>query len=167
MKETRTETAKKIADYRIREMRERDVAPIAKIEKRCFASDPWTADMLRLAAVHESTIFLVADVALPDDPSLYTVGAYAVVRTVAGEGSIDNVCVDAPYRGHGIARDLLTVGMRLARERYDAISFTLEARVSNEAARALYESLGFVMEGVRPDYYEKPREDAAIYWMRS
>ena len=43
---------------------------------------------------------------------------------------------------------------------------TLEVRRSNEAARALYEGLGFRVEGVRRDYYQHPREDALILWNR-
>ena len=43
---------------------------------------------------------------------------------------------------------------------------TLEVRVSNTPAIRLYESLGFRGEGVRPDFYEKPREDALIMWKR-
>jgi ribosomal-protein-alanine N-acetyltransferase len=39
-------------------------------------------------------------------------------------------------------------------------------RESNEAARALYEGLGFKVEGVRRDYYQAPREDALILWHR-
>ena len=39
-------------------------------------------------------------------------------------------------------------------------------RQSNEAARALYEGLGFQVEGVRRDYYQEPREDALILWHR-
>ena len=43
---------------------------------------------------------------------------------------------------------------------------TLEVRVSNLPAIRLYESLGFKGEGVRPDFYDKPREDALIMWKR-
>ena len=43
---------------------------------------------------------------------------------------------------------------------------TLEVRVSNQPAIRLYEILGFKGEGVRPDFYEKPREDALIMWKR-
>ena len=43
---------------------------------------------------------------------------------------------------------------------------TLEVRQSNEAARALYEGLGFSVEGVRRDYYQDPREDALMLWHR-
>ena len=42
--------------------------------------------------------------------------------------------------------------------------YTLEVRVSNLAAIALYESFGFVSRGVRRGYYTDNREDAVIMW---
>jgi [ribosomal protein S18]-alanine N-acetyltransferase len=42
--------------------------------------------------------------------------------------------------------------------------YTLEVRVSNEGAIALYERLGFVARGVRRGYYTDNREDALIMW---
>ena len=42
------------------------------------------------------------------------------------------------------------------------ISLTLEVRVSNAPAIALYEKLGFVQVGRRPNYYRSPKEDALI-----
>ena len=38
----------------------------------------------------------------------------------------------------------------------------LEVRVSNLAARSLYQKLGFVEVGVRPRYYEDTGEDAVL-----
>ena len=39
---------------------------------------------------------------------------------------------------------------------------TLEVRASNLPARALYGKLGFVQVGLRPKYYQNPREDGLI-----
>ena len=41
-------------------------------------------------------------------------------------------------------------------------NFTLEVRRSNEAAIGLYHKLGFLDEGVRPNFYDSPKEDALI-----
>ena len=41
---------------------------------------------------------------------------------------------------------------------------TLEVRVSNLSAQALYTKLGFVTEGKRDKYYEDNKEDALIMW---
>ena len=51
---------------------------------------------------------------------------------------------------------------REARSRGSAF-LTLEVRVSNAAARRLYERTGFAFQGVRPRFYDAPEEDAAIY----
>ena len=42
--------------------------------------------------------------------------------------------------------------------------YTLEVRVSNAGAIALYERLGFEPRGVRRGYYTDNREDALIMW---
>ena len=38
--------------------------------------------------------------------------------------------------------------------------------VSSEECLRFYEKLGFVSEGIRPGFYEKPVEDACIMWKR-
>lgn len=71
---------------------------------------------------------------------------------------ISNLAVHPHYRRKGIARDLMTAGLDLARERR-ARRISLEVKAGNEAARSLYDSLGFTqvdsvtrmrMEPLRP-----------------
>ncbi len=79
----------------------------------------------------------------------------------AGEAELLRLVVALPARRKGLARellraaeaDLLAWGIRALR---------LEVRVSNGAARALYEAEGWRMEGLRPRYYGDG-EDAALY----
>ena len=87
------------------------------------------------------------------------------VTNIVGEGEITNVAVLAEYRGRGLAREMLS---RLLAEGEVAgiTDFTLEVRAGNAAAIHLYESLGFLPEGVRPGFYDNPREDALIMWKR-
>ena len=44
------------------------------------------------------------------------------------------------------------------------VAMTLEVRVSNAAAQALYTKLGFVPSGIRKEYYQDDKEDALIMW---
>ena len=60
-----------------------------------------------------------------------------------------------------LMQDLLKAGREAGAE-----EFTLEVRVSNVPAIKVYESAGFVSEGIRPGFYEDPKEDANIMWIR-
>ena len=73
------------------------------------------------------------------------------------------MAVKRQLRGHGIGRRLLEELMRIGKER-GAFAYTLEVRVSNQAAIHLYEKLGFTSFGIRKNFYEKPKEDAMIMW---
>jgi ribosomal-protein-alanine N-acetyltransferase len=43
-------------------------------------------------------------------------------------------------------------------------NLTLEVRMSNSGAQALYQRFGFVPAGVRKGYYPETREDALVMW---
>ena len=79
----------------------------------------------------------------------------------ADEGAIANVAVSPQCRRQGCADALLTRLLQVAWQRGLA-RVTLEVRVSNAAAIALYEKHGFAAVGVRPRFYRTPTEDAAI-----
>lgn len=85
---------------------------------------------------------------------------------VAGELHINSLATAPDERRRGYARRLLSEVFAMAVAE-GAQAATLEVRRSNRPAVALYESLGFTVEGVRPDYYEQPREDALVLWQRS
>ena len=87
------------------------------------------------------------------------------VLLIVGEGNITNVVIAPEARNRGIGTGLLRYMMEEGKK--DGLTaYTLEVRVSNAPAIHVYEKLGFVSEGIRPNFYEKPTEDAMIMWKR-
>lgn len=132
-------------------MAERHLAALAEIEKACFHA-PWSESMLREEL--GKGIFLVAE---RDGQAVGYVGC----QTVLDEGYITNVAVSPDARRQGIARALI---VKLTDEaRAAGLAFvTLEVRVSNAPAIALYEGAGFGRVGVRKNFYTAPTEDAVL-----
>ncbi|HWR28445.1 MAG TPA: ribosomal protein S18-alanine N-acetyltransferase [Negativicutes bacterium] len=88
---------------------------------------------------------------------------YAGTWLVINEAHVTNVAVSGQRRREGIGRLLMEKLMDLSRDS-GMDSMTLEVRVSNEAARHLYQQLGFVEAGLRKNYYSETKEDALILW---
>lgn len=80
---------------------------------------------------------------------------------LAGEIHVINLAVHPDYRRRGVGSLLLIHGIELAVS-LKAILITLEVRVSNLEAQALYATYGFSERGIRRAYYLDNREDAAI-----
>lgn len=141
------------SDMKIVPMTEEHVCAVASLEAVCF-SDPWVEAAVRGELDNELSYWLVA---MEDDAVIGYIGS----QTVLGEADIMNVAVSPEHRRKGIARQLLT---RLQDDlsRNQVYSLTLEVRASNLPAITLYEALGYVQVGRRPNYYHKPKEDALI-----
>ena len=140
-----------------REMRKTDVPFISRLEQETF-SMPWSAASFLQMIEKEDTAYYVAE----EDGRL--LGGCGLLM-IAGEGNITNVVVAPDARRRGVATGLLT-HLLMEGDRAGLTAYTLEVRVSNAAAIGLYEKLGFVSEGIRPNFYEKPTEDAMIMWKR-
>lgn len=141
----------------IRQMKASDVEAASIIEREVF-SMPWSAkDFLEMVEA---------------DYAYYYVAEYegeivgcCGIRNIAGEGEITNVAVSPRYRRKGIAQKMMEYMLKEA-EGNGIGDFTLEVRCGNLSAIQLYEKLGFRGEGVRPGFYDKPKEDALIMWKR-
>jgi len=126
---------------------------ILAIESISF-SDPWTKDDFI-----EETLYGPSIVALDKE----IVVGYATMRQIVTEGHICNIAVHESHRQKGIGSALLDALAKAAIS-YGITSLTLEVRVGNRAAMALYHKHGFKVEGYRKDFYRYPTEDAAIMW---
>ena len=89
---------------------------------------------------------------------------HAALLVVADEGHVTSVAVAPDHQRMGIGRVLLAALCRDAEHR-GLVAMTLEVRVSNAAAVALYRRFGFAPSGVRPGYYADDGEDALIMWI--
>lgn len=131
---------------------------MSRIEAESF-SMPWSPKDFQDLLTRDYCIYLTA---LADGE----VAGCCGMTNLCQEGNIDNVVVAERFRNRGIAcamlKELIAVG-----EKAGITDFTLEVRVSNAAAIHLYEKFGFVSEGIRPHFYEKPTEDASIMWKRA
>jgi ribosomal-protein-alanine N-acetyltransferase len=79
------------------------------------------------------------------------------------EAHVTTIGVDPPHRGLGLGELLLLCMFDEAVERR-ANWLTLEVRVTNAAAQALYRKYGFTAHGTRKRYYSDNNEDALIMW---
>ncbi len=144
---------------RIREMTPEDIEDAAILEKTNLGKEAWTRNQLTVAMTRDDTIYLVAEKA-------GRVVGLGGVQNISGYGEVTNVSVAADCRCEGIGYKMLK--QLLERGRGIGIKdYTLEVRAGNTSAIHLYERLGFVSEGIRPGFYDDPREDAAIYWKRN
>ena len=140
----------------IRRMEAGDVDAAAVLETENF-SEPWSANSFMEEIIKDTSVYLVAyegDV---------LVGVCGLIISL-DEGEVLNVSVKKEYRKQGIALQMLEYLLQEA-DTKGVRHLTLEVREGNVPARTLYEKLGFVCEGIRPNFYRNPSENAAIYWL--
>ncbi len=129
---------------------------VAVLESLCFTS-PWSAQSLELLT-HDGigVAYLLDD---PADPT--RVAAYGGMLITVDEGQIINIATHPDHRRKGYAAAILRALLRHAKDAH-LESVSLEVRVSNEAAIAMYRAAGFVEAGRRKGFYTKPVEDALV-----
>jgi ribosomal-protein-alanine N-acetyltransferase len=143
----------------LRELALTDLRAIEEIERRSYPT-PWSRSMFAGELAKPSSICLGAFGANEQEDRLV---GYLIVSRYVDAWHVMNVAVDPDHRSRGIATMLLERLFELTAD--DARrGYTLEVRVSNATAIALYERLGFEARGIRRGYYTDNREDALIMW---
>lgn len=126
-----------------------DCRAAAELAARAFDpefQEAWTeAQLAAVAALPDGWLDLGRDA----DGRLV---AFALSRRIVDEVELLLCAVDPAVRRSGIGRRLLGEVRRSARQRH-ASRIYLEVRSSNDAARGLYMSYGFMVCGWRPRYY--------------
>ena len=140
---------------RIRALAKEDVSQVLTIEKETF-SMPWTKRDFEAVLTNAQNLYLVVE-------KEGEILGYCGLMAVLDEGQITNVAIKKEYRHQGLGQLMLEKLLREG-ENIGLTQYTLEVRESNQAARALYNRIGFIEAGVRPGFYDKPKENAVIMW---
>jgi ribosomal-protein-alanine N-acetyltransferase len=135
-------------------MRLEDLPAVHRIEKASFTS-PWPEHAYQSEL--ESNRLAHYLVARVDEQ----VVGYGGMWLMVDEAHITTFAVHPAWRRQHIGERLLLAFLDLAIDR-GAHEATLEVRLSNLAARRLYEKYGFRPVGLRPRYYSDDHEDALI-----
>ena len=137
-------------------MRRRHLRSVLRIEAQVYPR-PWSHSLfVSELALRSTRAYLVAKAGRD-------VVGYAGVMMSMTDGHVTTIAVDPAFHRLGIGTRLL---LGIAREAVarDATALTLEVRLSNKAAQAMYKRFGFMAVGVRKGYYADTGEDALVMW---
>ncbi len=133
-----------------------DIPQVRAVDEASFAM-PWSEHAYKFEVLENRvSVALVAEA-----PESGQVVGMVVVWVVLDEAHIATIGVHPAWRRRGLGRLLLASAL-LESIRRGAAMATLEVRVSNEPAQALYRQFGFEIAGRRPRYYTDNNEDALL-----
>jgi len=136
----------------IRPISEDDAAQIKELEAELGLA-AWNEREYRLEAVRDDTLSFVAE-------SVGLIVGFVISR-YGFEAEILNIGVLPRNQKMGIGKALIAKVIRELASR-GATRLSLEVRASNASAKSFYSSLGFAVNGSRPNYYSNPTEDADL-----
>jgi ribosomal-protein-alanine N-acetyltransferase len=145
-----------VTKYVLRRLELADLDAVEPIERASYPT-PWSRGMFSTELSKPTSRSLAA---IAPDGAL---AGYLILSRYVDAWHVMNVAVAPEHRRRGVASALLE--RLFAETAVDARrGYTLEVRVSNAAAIALYERFGFRSSGLRRAYYTDNREDAIIMW---
>lgn len=143
-------------ELRIVPMRRRHLRAVTRIEG-AVCPRPWSIGLfLSELGAGPSRRYLVAR-------AEGAVVGYGGLMVGAGEGHVTTLAVDPGWQRRSVGTHLLLALVEWGLEQ-GCSALTLEVRIGNLGAQALYRRFGFVPAGVRPGYYAETNEDALVMW---
>ena len=137
-------------------MKRGDLDEVMAIERLSF-SNPWHETTFQGEIQNEGISFPMVAV----DRVLQRIIGYVLYWKIKDDVQINNIAVHPDFRRTGVGEAMLRDVLFLTRVE-GAVFVSLEVRLSNAAARALYEKYGFKPLAVRKSYYTHPDEDALV-----
>jgi ribosomal-protein-alanine N-acetyltransferase len=143
-------------EVRITTMRRRHLRSVLRIENTVYPR-PWSLGLfMSELAIRTGRVYVVARVG-------QAVVGYAGLLFSVDDGHVTTIAVDPAWQREKIGTRLLLELSRRAIAQ-GAKNLTLEVRVSNDGAQAMYKAFGYAPAGVRKGYYIESNEDAIVMW---
>lgn len=130
----------------IRQAEEADIKACAELEKKGFRLFWSEEDLKKDFEDNPFSLMLV-------DEEDGRIRAYALIWITFEQAQLVRIAVDPEFKRQGLGAGLIRAGLDAARE-HGAEFFSLDVRVSNEPAIALYVKLGFIVLHRNKKYYE-------------
>lgn len=147
-----------------------DLLTVMEMEHVSFPT-PWSVDTYRRELmVHNASYWVVRpgakrvraqDYGVEGDGEVPPVLAYAGMWLLGEDAHITTIATHPNWRRRHIGEWLLIHMADVARS-HGISALTLEVRLRNSAAQALYAKLGFIAVGLRRGYYQDTGEDARL-----
>jgi ribosomal-protein-alanine N-acetyltransferase len=139
-------------------MRTKDLKGVLRIEEAVFPQ-PWSHRLfVEELAQRTSRAYRAAWVGR-------SIVGFAGQMSIDDESHVNNIAVDPAWQGRGLGAVILADLVRTALAR-GARHLTLEVRVGNDPAIALYRRFGMAPVGIRRNYYPVTGDDALVMWVR-
>jgi [ribosomal protein S18]-alanine N-acetyltransferase len=143
-------------EVRLIPLRRRHLRAVLRIEAQVYPR-PWSLPLFMSELnLRNSRHYVAARVG-------GAVVGYGGLMFSSDEAHVTTIAVDPSWQRHQIGTRLLLNLAQSSRAR-GARHLTLEVRVTNLPAQAMYRSFGFETAGVRKNYYAEINEDALIMW---
>lgn len=146
----------------LRRMEPRDLPAVLAIEEAVFGDDAWPRSFFERDLANERAVYLVLElVEATVQPERGELVGYAGFWLLDDEANLMNIAIAPAWQGRGWGEHLLQETMAQMRLGGAEVC-TLEVRVGNTRAQALYRKLGFEVTGRRKRYYQDNGEDALL-----
>ncbi|HJR44281.1 MAG TPA: ribosomal protein S18-alanine N-acetyltransferase [Actinomycetota bacterium] len=143
-----------VPEIELTKMRRRHLRKVLSIESRVYPR-PWSPSLFLSELAQRTTrTYLVAR-------HRGEVVGYSGMMFLGREAHVTNIAVDPDFHGRKVGTRLLLTIITEAIAR-GAQVVSLEVRVSNHVAQAMYVKFGFSVVGTRKGYYIETNEDAFI-----
>ncbi len=139
-------------------MRNKDLRGVLRIEESVFPQ-PWSHRLfVEELAQRKTRAYRAAWIGS-------TIVGFSGQMFLDDEAHVNNIAVDPTWQGRGLGAAIFSDLVRVALAR-GTRHLTLEVRMGNEPALALYRRFGLAPVGVRRNYYPETGEDALVMWAR-